>query len=114
MKKIFGLFLSLAIIVSSFANISAYYTWTGPVVNGKTTTCLETRKKDGDMSASRFKSITNLSSSNCERLSSTHYNQVLNGTYTYMYAQYFYNSTVNSVFNTNFGTNGIMLSNSGA
>ena len=66
------------------------------------------------MSASRFKSITNLSSSNCERLSSTHYNQVLNGTYTYMYAQYFYNSTVNSVFNTNFGTNGIMLSNSGA
>lgn len=114
MKKLFNFLLIAAIFTGSFSYVNAYYTWTGPTVDGKKTTCLETRKSDGDMSASKFKSITNLSATNCERLSSTQYNQILTGKYGYMYAQYFYNTTINNVFNTNFGTNGILLSNSGA
>lgn len=82
---------------------------------GKRTTNIETAISDGDISASRFKSLTNLSSSDCDRLSKTHYNNVYSTyKYSYMYAQYFYNTTINNVFNIKYGNNGIFLSNSGA
>lgn len=113
MKKLLVSLALVAIVTGTCSNVNAIYTWTGPIVDGKKTTCLESNLSMGDISASSFKSVTNLSSSVCQRLSSTHYNQVLHGKYFYMYSQYWYNTTVNSVLNTNYGTNGIFLSNSG-
>lgn len=113
MKKLIVSLALIAIIVGTYSNVSAIYTWKGPVVNGKQTTGLESNRSMGDISASSFRSVTNLSASVCERLSSTHYSKVLHGGYRYMYSQYWYNTTVNSVLNTNYGSNGIFLSNSG-
>ncbi len=113
MKKLFIGLLLTAIITGTYSNVNAIYTWTGPIVDGKRTTGLESNKGMGDISASRFKSVTNLSSSVCERLSSTHYSKVYKGNYIYMYSQYWYNTTINSVLNTKYGTNGIFLSNNG-
>ena len=114
MKKLFISLVLIAIITGTYSHVNAIYTWNGPVVDGKKTTGLETNVSMGDISASKFKSVTNLSSSVCERLSSTHYSKVLHGSYNYMYTQYWYNTSVSSVLNTRYGSNGIFLSNSGA
>ncbi len=114
MKKLFLVLFIGAIFASVYTPVFAMRTWYGPVVDGMRTTCLETSRSDGDISASRFRSVTNLSWTTCENLSRKFYSNVVEGNYVYMYVQYFYNTTVDSVLNFKYGDNGILLSNNGA